>query len=244
MATAASAPCNPVVAKASAPAAAPTRNPTAIASTVTRRSRACSKIVHRGVAVPAVVKAPPRHDQFGRCDAKLRHIAGHHIGLRNVLHQKPDHDALRAHRHGGKHASDDAVPIARVAHRWAEHHDANKNRQQKRFKAEHPRQHAALRVVRRDAECGGHGRGRDKRGDRNELAGNAEIARYEFRAGDNETAGDLRGEQAEQAQIGVAVEITGDEAEQHRHQQRHRRVVAARNCFGHGNGSALILLSP
>ena len=55
-----------------------------------------------------------------------------------------------------------------------------------------------MRVSRRNAERGGHGCGRDKGGDRNELAGNAEIAGYEFRAGNDETAGDLRGEQTEQ----------------------------------------------
>ena len=36
-------------------------------------------------------------------------------------------------------------------------------------------------------------------------------------AGDDETAGYLRGKQSEQAEIGVAVDVAGDETEEHRH---------------------------
>src|SRR5262249_48218795 len=71
---------------------------------------------------------------------------------------------------------------------------------------------AATRASRAAAECGGRGRGDHKRGDGNELAGNAVVAGDEFGAGDDEAAGDLRREQAEQAQISVAVETTGHQA--------------------------------
>ena len=91
------------------------------------------------------------------------------------------------------------MPIARVAHRRAKHQDADKDREQKRFKPEHPRQRGAPRVACGDAERRGRRGGDDKRGDSNELAGNTEIAGDKFRAGDDKTAGDLRGEQAEQA---------------------------------------------
>src|SRR6516164_8881708 len=42
-----------------------------------------------------------------------------------------------------------------------------------------------------------------ERDDRQQLAGDAEIVRHELGAGNDETTGDLRDKQAEQAEIGV-----------------------------------------
>jgi len=72
-----------------------------------------------------------------------------------------------------------------------------------------------------------------ERDDRQQLAGDAEIVRHELGAGNDETTGDLRDKQAEQAEIGVAVDIAGDETQEHWHRQR-QGLVAPRDCFGHG----------
>ena len=233
MATASNAPRTLVVAKATAPAAAPTRKPTATDSTVRSCSRTCVEFADRRGPVPAAGEAPPGDDQLGHGDAELGHVAGHHVGLRDAFHQEPHQHALRAHGAGRDQAGDDAVPVAGILDRRAEQQHGGEDRQQRCFQRQHQRQRGAAGRTRKPDQRRGDGGGDNKRDDGEEFSGDAVIVGDEFGAGDDEAAGDLGGEQAEQRQISVAVDIAGDEAQQHRHGFGQRRF-ALRGDVGHG----------
>jgi len=104
------------------------------------------------------------------------------------------------------------------------------------FQRQHPRQRGGTLVAREHDQCGGDGRGGHKGDDGEKLAGDAVVAGNEFGAGDDEAAGDLGGEQAEQREIGVAVDIARDETEQKWHGSRQRRF-ALHGGVGHGGVS-------
>ena len=183
--------------------------------------------------MPAAGEAAPGQDQLGGGDAELGHVAGHDIGLRNAFHQEPHQHALRAHGAGRDQAGDDAVPVVGVLDRRAEQQHGGEDRQQRRFQRQHQRQRRAAGVAGEMDQRRGDRGGDQERDDGEELAGDAVIVGDQFGAGDDEAAGDLRGEQAEQRQIGVAVDIAGDEAQQHRHGFGQRRF-ALRGDVGHG----------
>jgi hypothetical protein len=154
------------------------------------------------------------------------------------FHQKPHQHALCAHRACGKEAGDDAMPIGRASDARAGQKDGDEACEQNGFERQHPGHWRATPVAgERDQGCGDGGR-RNECNDRKELAGNARVVAHQLRAGDHEAASNLRGEQPEQRQIRVAVDVAGDEAEQQRH-RLFQRLMPVRRGVGHG-GSPVI----
>jgi hypothetical protein len=162
------------------------------------------------------------------------HVAGHHVGLRNALHQKPHQHALCAHRHGGKQAGDDAVPVVGTGDGWVEQDDGDEDREQRGLERQHPRQRRAPGIAGETDQRGGDRRGGHESDDGDELAGDTDVVADQFGTGDHKAAGHLRGKQAEQRQVRIAIDIAGDKAQQRRHDRR-ERLVAMGPDLGHGS---------
>src|SRR5262249_7829417 len=139
------------------------------------------KVAHCGLAVAAVIKAPPRHDQFGRRDTKLvilpviTLVCGMSF-IRSRTKTLCAPIAIAANTPATmpcqSRASRTSGPNTRMAAKTA-----SKNVSSASIHG------SAARLACGNAECGGRGRGDHKRGDGNELAGNAVVAGDEFGAG-------------------------------------------------------------
>jgi len=130
-----------------------------------------------------------------------------------MVHEEPHDHALGAHCHGGEGAGDDAMPILRPVHRRSGEHEKAEEREEERLQRQHPGQGVAAFVAGKADQRRGRRRRQQKCEDGDHLAGEADVIDDELGAGGDEASGHLRHEQPEQGEKGVAVDITGSEAQ-------------------------------
>ena len=126
--------------------------------------------------------------------------------------KQPHRGALCAHRHHSKHKRNNRVRRVRTAEGHAAQARSQKSDQQDAFDHQAPSQSGTRALPHpMDEHCHGHACDKEKRN--GEASGKrARLALDKLRSGKNEASRHLRNENAEQAEIGAAVDVAGDDA--------------------------------